>query len=260
MSSLIDLLRSYEFDRSARHWQPSHFIKHPEEMYNTLYFPHNNVDIRLCAKNGCSSLKYVWFVLSGRSDREIRKRAMAGWKIRRLEYEKYLAADEIDLTSHHFQFRKGSRRVAIKRDPIERALSAIKYLYEHFYFQHKFDEENKLTLLPTPTIEDIIDTIDKMHTLDDTHFFTQHYYMGYPEDYDIILPVSKLDSFIDNLIAKRDPNLNINTKWLLTSELKTAHVRKNVSKASFTVDDLPENTKDRLYDLYRLDYKLGWCL
>jgi len=251
MSNLINAVRSAEFNKVYTHWQPSHFIKHPSEMYNTLYF-NNNIDFRCCAKNACSTFKFVWFVLAGREDREIRRRVSAGLKIRRTEYYNQLDLDNIDPRSYQFQFRKNSTRVAVKRDPIERIVSAVNYMYKQF---HIYDDMNiKWNVFPKPSLEEFLDTINSVEWMDDTHFFPQHYYMGVPEDYDIVLSMSEVDSYVDFLIENRDPYKNINLKWF------DGGVKKNrSSNINFTIDDLPKSLYDRIYHMYKTDYKLGWC-
>ena len=102
-------------------------------------------------------------------------------------------------------FRKGSIRVAIKRNPIKRFQSACAYLYK----QSMLKDKPKDTLLRGKvdvgtTIDDVLLQIEN-GDINDSHFFSQHYYLGDVKDYDIIVDISELSQFLEKLELEVEP-------------------------------------------------------
>mgnify|MGYP000109039408 CR=1 FL=1 len=80
---------------------------------NVLYLP-NNVDIRLCPKNGMSTIKEIFRIHKGHEQ-------YVGRSYRYSKVKEF--GDQLDLP-----FRKGSYRIAVRRDPLDRFKSACEYI------------------------------------------------------------------------------------------------------------------------------------
>lgn len=224
----------------------------PHQQYFTLYFD-NNIDVKLAAKNGCSTLKHLKFLMSGKPQKALQET---------LEAEKHLeeavslsrysipqrkkAHDWFDrlaqmdpLTKYTFQFRTDSYRIAVKRDPVERAISAATYVFSRFAGHSN------------PNLNDVINILNNFRIHENNHYLPQFMYMGSPAMYDEIYDLNDLNKLTNYLIKNKDDRTSFYPEFF------DGH--KNRSANKFTKDDLPHKTISRIKHIYAIDYALGWC-
>lgn len=231
MSDLIDHLRS---DRKAVKRRALQ-ARRPREMYNTLYFS-NNIDVRICPKNGCSSLKLLYGnIYYQHPDDDKREGRTMDRKHRQAAFDKLLSNSAISIEYNNFQFRPNSMKIAVSRDPVERAVSAIKYSYK-----------TNLRIL-NPSYKQIVDSLDAMELRDDSHFFSQTFYMGNYDQYDKVYQLKDLNKLIDKLLKESSD---------FTDDYQ--FYSRNVSTSTITAKDLPSHTVKRIESLYSMDYEHGW--
>jgi len=215
---------------------------------NIIYFnmssPGPKYDIRLCPKNACTTMKGVYVLTHFDKDKLVEQkvnfdRLGLGTIYRTKKIREY--ASPIDPP-----FRKGSIRVAIKRNPVKRFQSACAYLYK----QSMLGDKPKDTLLKGKvdvgtTIDDVLLQIEN-GTINDTHFFSQNYYMGNSRDYDLLIDISDLPQFLNKLESEVEPKSSFKHLWV--NDTKDVH--------SYNI--LSERQIDLVRDLYKQDYKYGW--
>ncbi len=200
-------------------------LSDPYKKYRTLYFG-NNVDVRLCTKNGNTTLRSIWSQLNYNTTENCYT------NLRKALYEKNREIDNIE--DVNYIFRRNSYRIAVKRDPIERALSASKEVLKQ-----------RLNMLDPPleTVEELLLNCDPNL---DHHFLSQTYWMGNAYDYDEIYDVQDLDKLV---------------KWLEEDynypyRISDNHMNKSPSKIK--VVDLSRKVIDHVYKTYEIDYRNGW--
>lgn len=224
----------------------------PHLEYFTLYFD-NNIDVRLCAKNGCTTLKHLRFLMDGKDPKtlqqilddekhleEILSLSRYGVNQRKRSHDRYDRLAQLDhVTKHSFQFRKDSYRIAVKRDPIERAISSATYVFSRFTGHYN------------PNLNDIINILNNFRIHENNHYMPQFMYMGSPKMYDEVYDIKDLNKLTGYLIKNKDE------KTSFYPEFFNGH--KNASANKFTRDDLPHKTIERIKHIYAIDYALGWC-
>ena len=139
---------------------------------NVLYFP-NNVDVRLCPKNGMSSIKELF--------RVHRKHDEYVGRSYRYDYVKR-EGDQLDLP-----FRPGSFRIAVRRDPVDRFKSACEYILQNRADHIANGRANDLPEISSQ-LDEVIDSIES-GSVKNNHFYTQTWYMGRPDDYDMVVHI-----------------------------------------------------------------------
>lgn len=204
---------------------------------NVLYFP-QNIDVRICPKNGMSSLKEAY--------RRIKGNHTAGDGLVYGNYvDRYTNMREHGYTSD-LPFRKGSFKIAVRRDPIDRFKSACKFILQERAYFIRHGRANDL-----PEISDVLDdVIESVYngTIKNNHFYTQTWYMGKPEDYDMVVHISELDqalAFIEEATGRQPGSL--------------CHLHENKTHLKLHTDAISEEQLQKLYDLYAKDFKNGWC-
>ena len=198
---------------------------------NVLYFP-NNIDVRICPKNAMSTIKEIFRFHKGHKE----------YVGRSYRYDKVKREGcQFDLP-----FRKNSYRIAVRRDPLDRFKSACEYIVreraEHIK-NGRFDLPD-LSL----DIEEVISSLEA-GGMKNNHFYSQTWYMGKPEDYDMVFHISE----VDKLVAFLDEACELN---LTEKQLRT---RMNASKLKLYNDGLTRLQELRIKKLYEKDYKNGWC-
>jgi len=198
---------------------------------NVLYFP-NNIDVRLCPKNGMSSIKEV-FRIHKQHDQYV------GRSYRYEKVQKF--SDQFDLP-----FRKNSFRIAVRRDPLDRFKSACEYIMRERVEHLKLGRND---------LPDISSDIEKVITdiecgdIKNNHFYTQTWYMGKPEDYDMVVHISELNKLI----------IFLNEACELKIPADRLDIKHNVSKLKLYNDGLTRIQELRVKKLFEKDYKNGWC-
>lgn len=215
---------------------------------NVLYF-NNDIDVRLCLKNGFTSLRWLWanihkeHLLASYSDAPnymqdgVFKPAGCSTVVRYNEAMKFQDIWDIP-------FRRNSYRIAVKRDPVERFLSTVSYLDK----VNMYDKDNPLKKkyiwledIDKSDIDKVLNAFDNQ-TLRDEHFFSQSYFMGHPNDYDKVYYLSELDQLIE---------------WLC----KKCHYVYTPVKFNQSSEDYPTLTdaqQMRIIKMYAKDYANGW--
>lgn len=198
---------------------------------NVLYFP-NNIDVRLCPKNGMSSIKEMFRIHRGHQE----------YVGRSYRYEKVKQfGDQFDLP-----FRKGSYRIAVRRDPLDRFKSACEYIMRE-RAQHIRDGRDDLPEISS-NIEEVIGSIET-GSVKNNHFYTQSWYMGNPDNYDMVVHINELDKLLSFI--------NEASELGLTDD--QINIKMNVSRLKLYNDGLTRIQQLRVKKLYEKDYKNGWC-
>ena len=199
---------------------------------NILYFP-NNVDIRLCPKNGMSTLKELFRIHKGHNE----------YVGRNYRYNK------VKEMGNQFEipFRKGSYRIAVRRDPVDRFRSACEYLLSN---QAEYIRQGRLDDIPLLD-EEMDKVLDKIEagTTKNNHFYTQSWYMGKPDDYDIVVHIDELSKLLVFINESSDLGLS--------SEQVKIHDNKTKMKMYNSI--LTDKQRYRIKQLYVIDYMNGWC-
>lgn len=224
---------------------------------NVLYFP-KNVDLRLCTKNAMTKMKQ-FFRLTG--DPESLMGTTLGSRL--TEVSTYTSVT-------HPPFRLNSHRICIKRDPVERFVSACAH-YKHLYQLRKssfesVDSAKKYGMTFDPLhldeFSDMLDAVKDNKFADDL-FFPQFYYLGLPEDYDEIYYMSEVPDLIEYLSDwfwdKTDAPIEFdgrtpNTKGNVGDDRSGG----NASSKDFKLAELNPRQVDSIKQIYAEDYRRGW--
>ena len=145
-------------------------------------------------------------------------------------------------------FRRNSFKVAIKRDPVERFISAVTYMQKQIP-----DDVYKVTRLLSETVdyrkltlEEILIGVEE-GWINDIHLVPQFYYFGKYNQYDKVYSLEETGDFIKFLINyKPHPVLNNNKRYL------NIHLNKT------TPIEISSYLKNRIKKLYEQDYDEGW--
>ena len=195
---------------------------------NILYWP-NNIDIRMCPKNGMSTLK------------EALRRTLDQQHTHGIEYRSKLVRREGD--QFDIPFRSGSVRIAVRRDPIDRFKSACEFIQQKrsWFIQNGKD-------LPDISMQigEVIDSLENK-TLRNNHFYTQTWYMGVPEDYDMVFHISEMDKLLDFL------------QETCKIERDITQLHENKTSLKLYNDAISPEHMEKLYNFYNKDFRNGWC-
>lgn len=222
---------------------------------NVLYW-RNNIDVRLCPKNGISTLKYAAWYHTGISIEEDRVLAATyGTKRHRVEQIREFGHSPV------LPYRKDSRRVAVVRDPIERFMSAAEYLKMKWIENvsvlesSELDDDEKSKVYRGLSDVDLIpDDIDELiegvasKDITNSHFYTQAYWMGCRSQYTHIFKMSQFGQFMNWLRQETETSKKIDK------------IRSNHTSGLYYggVSNLTEQQQKRIMKLYEEDYDYGW--
>jgi hypothetical protein len=199
---------------------------------NVLYFP-NNIDVRLCPKNGMSSIKELYRIYRGHNEYVGRKYRMDSVKNHSCQFE--------------MPFRKNSYRIAVKRDPVDRFKSACEYILAN---QAKYIKSGRLNELPS--LDEELDTVlDKIEggLFKNNHFYTQSWYMNSTHDYNLIVHIDELSQLM--VFLNESSGLGLSPDQL--------DIWDNKTSLKMYGDVLTEQQIRRIKKLYWRDYESGWC-
>lgn len=217
---------------------------------NILYF-NNDIDIRICLKNAQTTLKRAWQAVY---DAEYLKEYIA------MGRDGATAPNAVDRyhRAMKFQdiwdqpFRRGSYRIAIKRDPVQRFISAVTYL-DKVKLEPNYLRTRKsyidLTNVDKDDIDSVLDAFDNQ-TLRDEHFFSQSYFMGRPNDYDKVYDITEVHELLEWLTKKTNPKIPIVDFW--------ANKTKGSSDRQMANNELTDKQTMRIIKMYAKDYANGW--
>lgn len=205
-------------------------LEHDIFKYRTLYFE-NLIDVRTCNKNGGTTLQSIWAQLyTGNSGETFKQRRQLIQKAYYINYQNN------NIECEKLMFRKNSYKIGIKRDPIDRALSAAKHVYK-----------TRLNIT-NPSLEQIEELLNVASPTIDRHFLSQTFLMGgnvniYDKIYDL-------------------QNLNFLIEWLENNYNYPHSIQEKIYNSSpkgINVSDLSEKTTKKLFKIYEIDYDNGWC-
>ena len=198
---------------------------------NILYF-NEDIDIRICLKNGSKTLLKAWAIVNNTS-------------IPKPEDRYQFIMQNQNLLDP--PFRAGSYRIAIKRDPVERFLSTVNMVslenWNDRWLNSKWNENLK-TLIDSNNISKTIENL-KANKIKDQHFMSQTHYMGKSSDYDKVYYVHELPELLKWLEKKTKVTTSISDLW----------VNKAIPKYN---NNLSEIDKLKILNLYNMDCANGW--
>lgn len=199
---------------------------------NVLYFP-NNIDVRMCPKNGMSTLKELHRINRGVDEYIGRIDRLS--KVRK-------EGDQFDIP-----FRKGSYRIAVRRDPVDRFKSACEYIVAN---HAKYIREGRVDELPSldAELDVVLDRIED-GTIKNNHFYTQSWYLGNPSDYDMVVHIDELSQLM--VFLNEAAELNLSPDQL--------DIWDNKTTLKMYGDSVTIMQRRRIKKLYRRDYENGWC-
>ena len=182
---------------------------------NVVYF-YDNLDVRVCPKNGLSTLKAAYNILSITPNWE--KDIFPQMKpVGKFSHTRIVNVYRYSYWNN-FPFRKDSYRVALKRDPVERFISAVNMMYKK---TESIDWLSKVSPKPIDytdmTLEDILSGLED-GTINNIHFQPQSYFMGNVKDYDKVFYTKDLKDllvFVCNF--KSSDLISAETKLSVTS-------------------------------------------
>lgn len=223
--------------------QRQHIHEHWLDYFRTFYYD-CGIDYVLCAKNASTTLSYFYFKHEynkppGGYWHEEKRDKLDAYVKRRDNWRKHVQLKTIDPHSRYL-LRKKSHKICVKRDPVERALSAVFTInMVHNIYQNPKD----VNLL----YREVISLLNNFETEDNHHFYTQSRYMGVPNLYDRIYDMHEVPQMLDDIQKISGKSIDFDNRQ-----------RYNVSSAQITVDDLPNNIIQRIKTLYEEDYDNGW--
>ena len=274
---------------------------------NIFYFP-KNVDVRTCPKNGMTTLKHVWqntFKHYMRSNNTLSFNIFDDYnellrqdRDNTKKFRGEMTARDMLVIRHANMFdtpyRKGSFRIAVRRDPVERFKSAVEMLQvEYSDDLGKYSLQKNEIATKWPSYKERMDHFNhwelqidldaliskmEMNQLRNIHFYSQYWYMGSPSDYDVVYELSEMDDLITYLNKNSDmpsqiaskkihTNVSLNTSEEKRAEL-ASHANIMYSRNMATVQgiesvhvtaNLSKVQIARIKNLYEMDYEHGWA-
>lgn len=222
---------------------------------NVLYFG-NNIDVRLCPKNGISTLKWaLWHTYDLEISKNRHLARKCGTKNHRVdEIRKHGLSEELP-------FRAQSTRICVVRDPVERFMSAAEYLKLQWVANASLLEssqvlmEDKTKMYTAMSEIDILpDNIDEViegvrtGEIDNTHFWVQSYFLGNRSQYDHIFKFSQFSKFM--VWLQRECRSPKSLDKIVTNQTSGLYYGG--------VSNLTEDQKKRIMKIYQEDYDYGW--
>lgn len=218
---------------------------------DNVYYFGPDIDVRLCLKNAYTTLRTAWVAYHPAIDTKtflFNKEGQLfhdGYGGTQSRYEDIMRQQDL----WDIPFRYGTERIAVKRDPVKRFISAVSYLDQIKIAENHMENKKSYIDLTEVTIDDIdhiLDALEKHH-LRDEHFFTQSWFLGDKNQYDRIYDiteVNKLLEYLDSKVTMRAPVKNL---W------------KNKTKGTDKRIELTKDQEIRVVKLYAKDYANGWC-
>lgn len=220
-------------------------VKRPQHMNPVILFPPRGrmlpnphyklaLDIATVPKNASSSLRslYALIVIGRGVDNELGV----------LKREQMYNRNGVDAD---YPWRSHTIRVAIKRDPVERAFSAATHILNRRYgwMDPTPDDYEKFFMGIHPSLRYDRHLIPQYEILGkDVGFFDEIYY------------TKDFRRFADNIRKTYVPHESVDPSTNWTDVKKVVGRYSNVS-----VEDLSSDCIDRIKWLYRYDYEYGWC-
>jgi hypothetical protein len=224
----------------------NYYYNNIDELYYTLYYP-MNTDIVMCPKNASTVVRRMTGILNPGISR-IYPSVLNS--IHRREIIIFYKDTHPNKKYNFFHCREDSYKIAIKRDPIKRVISAAAWVT----YLKIIDGKLNLTLKDTKNFnKKIIDTLDYCNELTDMHFISQTRFMGNVKYYDKVYNTNNMDAFFDDMILFYGRSKEINK--LRNSKEEVLNVN---SFYTLKPTDLPDSLTRKLKKIYEVDYDNGW--
>lgn len=238
----------------------------PSDNVYYFNFAGKKVDIRLCLKNGYTSIRTAWVWSNGNPVKKRYKEILdpkhnGDYYQYILDTKNGIHCDGVGSTKIRYSeamtlqdifdipFRKNSFRIAVKRDPVKRFLSAVQYLDSAKNHKHYRFDPNKyyidLTNLDITNINFIIESLENGR-LKDEHFFPQSYFMGHKDQYHKVYDIKDLNYLLEYIES-----------FGIEKNLKISNLKENPSSYKQKIILTPEQ-EARIIKLYAQDYANGW--
>lgn len=216
-----------------------------DNQYNVLYFG-NEIDFRLIPKNCSSTLKVFYSDFYNLEYRKSQPENPHGYYP---NHQTTMGKRGRLVIANGGLWRDGALKFVVKRDPVERWLSAINFsilmrdygLYEDFNNLEWIDKD--INDIAKEMRETGIDNIEEFSL---TELFSQTYCAGNVNEYDHVFDIKDFDkckALMEEILGDTFPDIY-------------ATVSKNKSK--WKLSDLTSTSIDDIKVLYAKDYANGW--
>jgi hypothetical protein len=221
----------------------NYYYNNINELYYTLYYP-MNTDLVMCPKNASTVVRRMVGIINPGISRiypsvlnSTHRAAIINSYKNKHPNKKY----------NFFHCREDSYKIAIKRDPIKRVISAAAWITYLKYYEKKKDINNK------EFNQQVLDTLSLCDQLTDMHFISQTRFMGNVKYYDKVYNTNNLNSFFDDMINFYGRSKEINKLRNAKDEILNVNSSYNLKP-----EDLPDSLVKRLKNIYEIDYDNGW--
>ena len=213
---------------------------------NVLYFG-SEIDFRIIPKNCSSTLKVLWSHSNNLPYKETDRKNPHGYFP---HFYAEMGHRKNFVDTNGGLWRDGALKFAIKRDPVERWLSAVNFAiqmkdygqYQEFlelrWVDRDLDDIAKLML--DVGIEDI-------SKLSLTELYSQTWCGGDIGQYDHVFDIKEFDkckALMEEILGEEFPDI---------------HATVSKDKAKWKLTDLTEKSISDIKALYKKDYDNGWC-
>jgi hypothetical protein len=204
---------------------------------DNVYYFGSKVDVRLCLKNGYTTLRTAWVAqnmnipddeLIFNKSGELTHNGFGGTTARIHRIMK-----QQDLWD--MPFRYGTERITVKRDPVQRFISAVSYL-EQVKLMDQSHNKNyiDLTKVDSKDIDAVIGGLES-------------WFLGDKNQYDKIYDITEMKELLQYLSTKVKMRVPVENLW------------KNRTKQTDKRITLTKDQEIRVVKLYAKDYANGWC-
>jgi len=254
---------------------------------NILYLP-EGIDIRICPKNGFSSLKGFFHQVmkvvapnipfqKEQIDFQHVRGGASSW--RQLQVLKY--GNQFDVP-----FRYDSVRFAVTRDPIERFKSAVEMLQLQAKSNYASPEDIPLINKDYDAYSSVKLLLDDLYSgkVLNQHFWTQTLYMGLRSNYDYVYNLNNIEEMYKHILSfygidydrkvwYTHKNISNNSDYRSTQDIlldictTTEQNRQQVSYMDYykilepselITRNMTPSDYARVKKLYKIDYDNGW--
>lgn len=216
---------------------------------NNCHYFYDDLDFRICPKNATTSIKKVIeYSIEDKCWNDLMPRLSSSLLLKNQLKTARVLSVNTHMDYMNIPFRRNSFKVAIKRDPVERFISAVTYMQKQIP-----DNVYKVTRLLSETVDYRKLTLEEILTgveegrINDIHLVPQFYYFGKYNQYDKVYSLNETGDFIKFLINyKPHPVLNNNKRYL------------NIHLNRTTPTEISSSLEKRIKKLYERDYDEGW--
>ena len=217
---------------------------HFDNTYNVLYFG-AEIDFRIIPKNCSSTLKVMWTELYNLPYQKTDSKNPHGY-FPHAQTEFFRRKRFVDANGG--MWRDNTLKFVVKRDPVERWLSAINFAIQMKeygrYGEFLLDWLDKdITDIARDQRTQGIDTIEQFGL---TELYSQRWCGGDIEQYDHVFDIKEFDK------------CKALMEEILQEDLPDIHATVSKHKSKWKLSDLTEQTISDIKVLYKKDYDYGW--